>query len=217
MSSPRAFVVLSALVLTPLVCAPLGGCVDTTSQARVEPATAPPKIARRPGVSPHGVTVALASVAGAPDDINQRFAAAFAQAARTQDLATADAGKAEYFVRAYIDAAGEAGATRYSYVLDLFDRSKKRVARLTDEVAVKGAAADSWMLADDGALGALAGRSAGDLADALTNTPEAVAAAAGASAGTTVAAAGGARAGTSVAARSEPAGGGQKLGLAAAR
>ena len=206
----------AAIVATAL-CLPLAACVDTASQVRVEPAAAPSKIARRPGVSPRGATVALASVAGAPQDVNDRFAQAFAQSAGAQEVTTVEPAKAEYLVRAYIDAgAGEPGVTRFSYVIDLFDRSKKRVARLTDAMPVKGAAADPWAAADDSALAALAARSAGDLADALTNTPEAVAGAAVASAAPS-APRHSAAAGTTAVARQAPAAAGARLGLAATR
>lgn len=208
-----------AAIVAAALCLPFAGCVDTASQARVEPTT-PSKIARRPGVSPRGATVALASVAGASQEVNDRFAQAFAQAAAAQDTTTVEPAKAEYLVRAYIDAgAGEPGVTRLSYVIDLFDRSKKRVARLTDEIPVKGAAADPWAVADDSVLSALAARSAGDLADALTNTPEAAAGSAVASAAGAPSApsAGSARAGTSTAVRQEPASAGARLGLAAPR
>ena len=208
-----------AAIIAAVLCLPLSACVDTASQVRVEPAAAPSKIARRPGVSPRGATVALASVAGAPQDVNDRFAQSFAQAAAAQDMTTVAPGKAEYLARVYIDAgAGEAGVTRFSYVVDLFDRSKKRVARLTDDMPVKGATADPWGLADDSALAALAARSASDLADALTNTPEAVAGAAVASAaGATTAPRSATVAGSSSVARQEPAAASPRLGLAASR
>ena len=206
----------SAALLGAAFCLPLAGCVDTASQVRVEPAAAPSKIARRPGVSPRGATVALASVAGAPQDVNDRFALAFAQAAAQQDLTTVEPKKAEYLARIYIDAGpAEPGVTRLSYVVDLFDRSKKRIARLTDEASVKGGAADPWTAADDATLAALAARSAGDLADALTNTPEAVAGASVASAAPSRSRAG--QAGSSVAARQEPDAAATRVGLAATR
>jgi len=199
------------------LCLPLAGCVDTASQVRVEPAAAPSRIARRPGVSPRGATVALASVAGAPQDVNDRFALAFAQLAGAQELTTVEPGKAAYLARVYIDAGnGEAGVTRISYVVDLFDRARKRVARLSDEIPVKGGAADPWAAADDSVLSALAARSAGDLADALTNTPDAVASAAVASAAGAPRARAGS-AGSTTAARQAPEPAAARVGLAATR
>lgn len=206
----------TAALLGAAFCLPLGGCVDTASQVRVEPAAAPSKIARRPGVSPRGATVALASVAGAPQDVNDRFALAFAQSAAQQDLTTAEPKKAEYLARIYIDAgAAEPGVTRMSYVVDVFDRSKKRIARVSDEIPVKGGAADPWTAADDSTLAALAARSAADLADALTNTPEAVAGSAIASAAPAPRSR--AQAGSSVAQRQEPDAAATRVGLAATR
>lgn len=208
-----------AALLGAAFCLPLAGCVDTANQLRVEPAAAPSKIVRRPGVSPRAATVALASVAGAPQDVNDRFALAFAQSAGAHELTTVEPANAEYLVRAYIDAgAAEPGVTRISSVVDLFDRSKRRVARLTDEMPVKGAAADPWTAADDSALAALAARTASDLADALTNTPEAVAGAAIAAAGPSATSRPRApQAGSSTAARQEPAPASARVGFATAR
>lgn len=209
--SPAAFII--AFVL------PLAGCVDTAGQARIDPAPTPNTIARRPGVSPHGATVALASLDGAPQSVLDRFQAAFAAAAGAQELATVEPAKAEYLVRGYLNAApGAAGATRLAFVFDLFDKSKRRIARLEDFTPVRGASADPWALADDAAIQALAARSARDLADALTNTPEAVAAAAIAGAGKAQAAVASVpQSGASVAARTAPEAPGQRLGLAAER
>ena len=161
----------------------VSGCVDTVGQARVESAPAATKIARRQGVSPRGATVALAAMDGAPQPVTDSFAADFSQVAPGLEITTAAPGAADYLVRGYLSAYADGPeATRFSYVLDLFDKQKRRVQRLTDDDAVKGAAADPWTLADAQLLHTLAQRSAGDLADALTNMPEAVAATAIASA-----------------------------------
>jgi hypothetical protein len=197
----------------------VSGCVDTVGQARVDPAAAPSRIARRDGVSPRGATVALASVDGAPQNVSDAFAASFNQAAPGLELTTVDAKTAAYLVRGYLTAyPGEAGSTRFAYVLDVFDRRKVRVARLTDDLPVKAAVADPWALADVKIVQALAERSAADLADALTNTAEAVAGAAVASAarpGETKVT----QDGTSVAPRTvaETPETGRRLGLAATR
>ncbi|MFV0280545.1 MAG: hypothetical protein ACK5JM_07275 [Rhodoblastus sp.] len=217
MQGGKSLTAMGAL-LAGALCLPLGACVDTASQVRVEPTAASAKIARRPGVSPRGVSIALASVAGASADINDRFRLAFEQSAGQLELTTVEPGSAEYLVRAYIDAsAGEPGVTRLSYAIDLFDRSRKRVARLTDTAALKGAAADPWALADDKALRALAARSASELADALTNTPEAVASSATLTRSAAVAAIPATRSAHSGVARQEPAPTAGRLGLAASR
>jgi hypothetical protein len=199
----------------------VSGCVDTATQARVEPSAAPAKMARRDGVSPHGASVALTGVDGAPQDVADRFAQAFGQAAGSRDIATADAKKADYLVRGYLTAySSEAGVTRLSYVFDVFDKGRRRVQRLTDDVGVRGASSDPWSLADETAMRALADRGAADLADTLTNTPEAVAASAIASnAGSTRSQAGETRvaqSGTSIAERTTASAPASRLGLAAA-
>lgn len=205
-------------MIAAVLCLPLAACVDTASQVRVEPAAAPSKIARRPGVSPRGASVALASVSGGPQEANDRFAQAFAQAAAAQEMTTVAVAKAEYLARIYIDAGvADQGVTHFSYVVDLFDRSKKRVARLTDDIPVKGAAADPWSIADDSVMATLAARSAGDLADALTNTPEAVAGAAVASAAPAAPRVAAAPSGATTAARQAPEASQTRLGLAASR
>lgn len=217
MQAGRKLTALAAIMAATLAL-PLAACVDTASQVRVEPAAAPSKIARRPGVSPRGATVALASVSGGPQDANDRFAQAFAQAAAAQEMTTVEAPKAQYLARIYIDAgAADQGVTHFSYVVDLFDRAKKRIARLTDDVPVKGAAADPWSIADDSVMSALAARSAGDLADALTNTPEAVAGAAIASAAPGAQRVAAAPSGGSTAMRQAPEPAQTRLGLAASR
>ena len=57
----------------------------------------------------------------------------------------------------------------------MFDKRRFASRDLTDDAPVPAAAADPWALADVKIVRALAQRSAADLADALTNTPEAVA------------------------------------------
>jgi hypothetical protein len=197
----------------------VGGCVDTAGQARVDPsAAAPSKVARRDGVSPRGATVALAGIDGAPQDVAVRFSSAFREAAAAQDIATTEPKKADYLVRGYLTAySDDGGTTRLSYVLDMFDKGRRRVQRLTDDMPIKGASSDPWSIISEPAMQTLAQRSAGDLADALTNTPEAVAGAAIASArpasGATVAAS----AGSTTVAREESAPAARKLGLAQTR
>ena len=67
-------------------------------------------------------------------------------------------------------------------LFDVFDQRKARIARLSYDLPVAAVAADPWAVADNRLMQALAERSVSDLADALTNTPEAVAGAAVASA-----------------------------------
>ena len=85
---------------------------------------------------------------------------------------------AQYRLRAYLTATPAQGATRLTYVLDVFDRQGRRAQRLTDEAGVRPGA-DPWQALDEGAIGLFADRAAEDLAAFLSNTPEAIAAAGG--------------------------------------
>ncbi len=156
----------------------LAGCMDNNLAQAPDPSSPPAtNMARRPGVSPAGATVALASFSGAPQEITDRFTPIFADAARSGDVNFTDPDQANYFVRGYLNAHPEGDATAVSFVLDVFDSKKERTQRVEDEVLVKGQAADPWSLVDDQALAAVAAKSADDLAAVMTNTPEAVLAA----------------------------------------
>jgi len=166
--------------------------VDQNVAQAPDPSTPPStNIARRAGISPAGATVAVASFTGAPDPIDDRFTPLFADAAKRSDISIADADKANYLVRGYLDAQPEGDATSVSFVLDVFDSTKHRTQRVEDQILVKGQAADPWSLVDDSVLAAVAAKSADDLAAVMTNTPEAIAAAAPPSDGHNVASEGG--------------------------
>ena len=157
----------------------LAGCVDSfvSAQAPQAPALEPSNIARRPGVSPSGTTVAVASFRGGPDALRARFMSDFAAAAREQQIIMAMPDAADYLVRGYLSATSEGDQTAVTYVIDIFDAKKERTQRIEDEVLVKGAAPDPWSVVDDNALAAVAAKSAAGLAAVLTNTPQAISAA----------------------------------------
>ena len=170
----------------------LAGCVDTAVEIghpRPEQLAQRQRPTLRSGVSPRGAPVALTSLEGAPEDAVARFRPAFARAAESRDIASAAEPEAAYRLRFYLTAyAGAEGATRFAYVFDVFDRNGRRARRLTDEIAVRGAG-DPWTLLDDRALAEVAALGAGELAAFLSDTPEAIAAAAGGDSGVTIAAA----------------------------
>lgn len=155
----------------------LAGCVDTNVAQGPDP-SAPhsTNIARREGVSPSGATVALASFTGGPQDLDDRFAAIFADAAKRGDISVAAPGNANYLVRGYLNARPEGDATAVAYVLDVFDAKKQRAQRVENEIIVKAQATDPWSVVDNSVLAAVAAKSADDLAAVMTNTPEALAA-----------------------------------------
>jgi hypothetical protein len=156
----------------------LGGCVEDTAQA---PVAAMPSssdnIAPRPGVSPSGATVAVASIGGAPGGFDDKFQAMLTAYAKRAGVSIADAGQPNYLVRGYLSADSEGdAATIVSYVLDVFDAGKHRTQRVEDEVVLRGTAPDPWSLVSDDVLATVAQKSAADLAAVMTNTPEAIAA-----------------------------------------
>lgn len=160
----------------------LSGCVDSFVSAQL-PQDAPPlptstNIARRPGVSPSVVTVAVASLSGGPDLTRAHFASAFDSAAKAQEIIMATPDAADYLVRGYLNAVPEGDGTAVTYVFDVFDSKKHRMQRVEDEILLKAHAEDPWSVVDDSALSAVAAKSAAALAAVLTNTPQAIVAAA---------------------------------------
>lgn len=168
----------------------LSGCADASAKLnKIDANVERPRLVARPGVSPRGASVAIAGVEGAPAEVASRFSQIFIRVADSRDIATTPLPDADYRVRGYLSAyAGDDGKTRYSYVWDVFDRNGRRAQRLMDEVARRGEG-DPWSNVDDKTLTDVATRGADDLAAFLSNTTEAIAAAAGRDAGATVVAA----------------------------
>jgi hypothetical protein len=157
----------------------LSGCVEDAAQAPVAamPSSSSDNIAPRPGVSPSGATVAVASVSGAPGGFDDKFQGMLTGYAKHAGVSIADAGQPNYLVRGYLSADSEGdAATVVSYVLDVFDSEKHRTQRVEDEVVLRGTAPDPWSLVNDDVLATVAQKSAADLAAVMTNTPEAIAA-----------------------------------------
>lgn len=156
----------------------LAGCVDTATPT---PESVAPVhqagLVRRPGVSPNGASVALAGFAGGPQQLDGQFQALFGKEAQSRDITLAEANKADYVVRGYLNASPQGAKTNVAIVLDVFDGKHRRAQRIEDEVDIPAAGADPWSAVDPAILAAVAAKSAEDLAAFLTNTPEAVAAA----------------------------------------
>jgi hypothetical protein len=168
-----------SMLLTVVACGiGLSGCVEDAAQAPVATSISSDNIAARPGVSPSGATVAVASISGAPGGFDGKFQAMLTAYAKRGGVSIADAGQPNYLVRGYLSADSEGdAATVVSYVLDVFDAGKHRTQRVEDEVVLRGTAPDPWSLVNDDVLATVAQKSAADLAAVMTNTPEAIAAA----------------------------------------
>lgn len=167
---------LAALALA--CCALLSGCVDSNvAETPVPSAPQTTNMPRHEGVSPSGATVAVASFSGAPQEVAERFAPLFADAAKRGEIAVGDSDTANYLVRGYLHAYPEGNVTAVAFVLDIFDSNKRRTQRVEDEVVVPGQTPDPWARVDDSVLAAVAAKSTDDLAAVMTNTPEALMAA----------------------------------------
>lgn len=158
----------------------LAGCVDMAAPAADTTASIrPANMPRRDGISPAGASVALMGFVGAPAAFTEQLQAQFSGEASAQNLTLATANSANYLVRGYVKAAPQGPETTVSLVLDVFDSHRQHTQRIEDQVTIKAAAADPWSVVDQTALAAVAAKSADDLANFLTNTPEAIAVAEG--------------------------------------
>ena len=166
-----------AFALFGLLCASvLGGCVETGALSGAEtPEVHAQLAARAAGANPNGVRVALASLSGVPEPLENQMKDAFAVQAGERNIALADPAKAAYLIRGYVTTYPAATGTTVAAVYDVFDASKKRAQRLEDDIIVKSDGVDPWSGFNSAAIDALAARSADDLAAFLTKTPEAVA------------------------------------------
>jgi hypothetical protein len=158
----------------------LMGCNETTNSLREPIKAAASAPVRNPNASPHGASVALnlTGIEKVPPAVVSRFSEALAHAVDARGVEVVDPKLAKYLVQMHLTAYPAAnGATGLAYVSDVFDAKKNRAQRLSDDIVLKGSAADAWSLVDDKAVEAIAALSADDLAAFLSNTPEAVAAA----------------------------------------
>ena len=169
---------LAAAVFGLLPLGVLGGCVETAAMSGAEPPDAHAKsAANAAAVDPRGVRVALASLSGVPQPLEDRMKDAFAAQAGERNITLADPAKAAYLIRGYVTTYPVAAGTTVAAVYDVFDANKKRAQRLKDDVVVKSEGADPWSGFNAAAMDDLAARSADDLAAFLITTPEALAAA----------------------------------------
>jgi hypothetical protein len=87
-----------AFALFGLLCAGvLGGCVETGALSGAETPEPHARLATRAaGVNPNGVRVALASLSGVPEPLENQMKDAFAARASERNIALADPAKAAY-------------------------------------------------------------------------------------------------------------------------
>lgn len=167
----RGHAVRPVLILA--AAAGLLGCVDNIPEVAADGGNVRQAIARGSLKSPRAATVAFASLDGAPGDQAARFKAVFDKEAADREIMVVDPKAARYLVRAYLSAAPGERGTDVAFVYDVFDADRRRVERVTDTLTLAGSGQDPWALVDERAMASLAGRSADDLAVALSGTPEA--------------------------------------------
>jgi hypothetical protein len=152
----------------------LAGCVDTAMPAPEGAAPVrPANMARREGISPAGASVAMVGFGGAPQSLTDQYQALFSREATARDISLAEAKKANYLVRGYLSAATHGAQTEVACIFDVFDANRQRAQRIEERLTVDKAVADPWSAVDQSVLTAVAAKSADDLANFLTNTPEA--------------------------------------------
>lgn len=112
----------------------LGGCISTT-----------------PTVSPtaaQGATVTFESVDGPPRPVATRMARSLDHEATARRLVVVPrGGQAIYYVRGYLAAHAEGGATTLVWAFDVYDAERRRAFRVRGEERAPGAGA--WAAADD--------------------------------------------------------------------
>ena len=154
----------------------LAACVEAANDTAANDAAATlahRQIERREGVSLAPATVAIVSVAGAPEAVTASFLQDLASEAKAREIVVVEPRKARYLVRGYLSATVTADGATLEYVWDVFGPDKQRAQRLNDVISVKGPGDDPWAIAGEAALTGVAAKSADDLAAFLSNTPDA--------------------------------------------
>ncbi len=159
-----------------LVCLGLAGCQETATTANtataLAPETMPAPFVKREGVSLADVPVTMVSLDGAPEAAAKDFRDALTRQFSARGVVAADGSKARYLLRVYLAARPDDGGASLDYVVDVYDATHVRQARLNDSFAVKGSG-DAWSLMSTQALDAVASACADNVAAFLSNTPDA--------------------------------------------
>jgi hypothetical protein len=120
---------------------------------------------------PEAATLAMIGISGPSDEQGRRFAAIFAQEARSRGFVMADANApvATTRLKAYLDSfTGADGRPALSYVLQTSTDGRTRANRVSGMVP---ASAPGWAGLDDGAMRRVAAASLDDLTRQLTGQP----------------------------------------------
>lgn len=130
-------------------------------------------------------TLAFESIDGPPKATFEKLVTQLTTEAQTQKVSVVSrAEPAAYRVRGYLAVNSSKDKTAVTYVWDVFDANKQRVARLSGEEVVKRAKGDAWQACDEEVLNRIAGMSMAALAETVGAPPPSPSAAAPAAAET---------------------------------
>ncbi|MCX5481162.1 hypothetical protein OSH08_19335 [Kaistia geumhonensis] len=119
----------------------ISGAAQSMANAAIPPISATP-----PSVPLSQAKFAFAPVTGAPATVLTNISAELGKEAFAQQvsLVPVDDPAATYIVKGYLSAVGDASGTIVVYVWDVFDRSGKRVHRISGQETAPGAGVDPW-------------------------------------------------------------------------
>lgn len=125
-------------------CGGVGG-IGEAAQSMASSAIAPIAVTP-PAVPLAQAKFAFAPVTGAPATVLTNVSAQLGKEAFAQQvtLVPTDDPAATYIVKGYLSAVGDASGTILVYVWDVFDRSGRRVHRISGQEAAPGANRDPW-------------------------------------------------------------------------
>lgn len=117
-------------------------------------------------------TLAFESIDGPPKPTFEKLVTQLTTEAQAQRVSVVSRSEpAAYRVRGYLAVNSSKDKTAVTYVWDVFDASKQRVARLQGEEVVKRAKGDAWHACDEEVLNRIAGMSMAALAETVGAPP----------------------------------------------
>lgn len=117
-------------------------------------------------------TLAFESIDGPPKATFEKLVTQLTTEAQTQKVSVVSrAEPAAYRVRGYLAVNSSKDKTAVTYVWDVFDANKQRVARLSGEEVVKRPKGDAWQACDEEVLNRIAGMSMAALAETVGAPP----------------------------------------------
>lgn len=123
-------------------------------------------------VSGGSKALSFESIDGPPKATFEKLVTQLTSEAQTQKVAIVSRSEpAAYRVRGYLAVNSSKDKTSVTYVWDVFDANKQRVARLTGEEVVKRPKGDAWQACDEDVLNRIAGVSMAALAETVGAPP----------------------------------------------